>query len=148
MNELPAAVLLELVRETASSRGLAEETVKRRLLETRRFLSWVLDYGRDLRELAAADLERYLLGLREHGLSASSIGSAKAAVADLYRALFERKLILADPFSASSSSSARDRVSRRSSRGPRSPPSSTPSIRTRGWASATVLSSSSSTPRG
>jgi len=99
MNELSPAAILELVRETATSRGFAEDTVKRRLLETRRFLSWVSDYGHDLRELGAAELESYLLNLKERGLSSSSLGAAKAALADLYRALSERKLVLSNPFS-------------------------------------------------
>jgi integrase/recombinase XerD len=85
-------------QEHLLSRGLKDETIKRKTLELRRFLSYVRkNLKKDLREVSPEDIEEYFIGLTEKGFSKSTLVTAHSTLGDLFLALHRHDLILKNP---------------------------------------------------
>lgn len=92
--ELIRDVLFELVVTSLRSRGLKSNTIRRKLLELRKFIDYFVDKKVEIRDIEAKDIEEYLLSI------VSSNGSritAKALIRDLFDTLYNNQLILINP---------------------------------------------------
>jgi site-specific recombinase XerD len=90
-----------LFTEYETSRGLSRQTVARKTTELKRFFRHLGTRGMtDIRELKAADIEAYLIFLKEKGFASSTIATAHSTLVDLFFALFRAGMILSNPMDA------------------------------------------------
>ena len=81
-----------------ASKGLKEETIKRKTLELRRFLEYIdKTLQKDLRDAAPDDIENYFINLEDQGFSKSTLVTAHSTVCDLFMALARHEMILTNP---------------------------------------------------
>jgi site-specific recombinase XerD len=84
--------------EYETSRGLSVQTAARKTTELKRFFRHLGVHGiSDLREIAAAQIEAYLLALKQEGFSSSTLAIAHSMLVDLFFALFRFGKILSNP---------------------------------------------------
>lgn len=84
--------------EHLKSRGLKDTTIKRKMLELKRLLTFFESKGSgDLRDVTESDIEEYFITLKEQGYSASTLITAHSTAGDLFYALYRHELILSNP---------------------------------------------------
>jgi site-specific recombinase XerD len=88
----------EVFTESCRSRGHREETVKRRKTEMERFFRWLAEEKKDLREVSAGDMERYIESMKERGFYDSTLKSARVMLKDLFCVLQRKGMIISNPF--------------------------------------------------
>jgi integrase/recombinase XerD len=80
------------------AKGLKEETITRKTLEVRRFLTYVdKTLKKDLRDVTSDDIEEYFTRITEQGFSKSTLITAHSTIGDLFMALFRQEMILTNP---------------------------------------------------
>lgn len=92
--KLTREVLFELVTIYLRSRGLKSNTIRRKLLELRKFIDYMKDKKIEIRDIEAKDIEEYILSIVS---SNSSRITAKALIRDLFDTLYNNQLILINP---------------------------------------------------
>ncbi len=90
----------ELLRNSLKARGLSEATIRRKLQEWKRFSEYLANHNRDIRDVDASFLERYILYMKSGEYSGSTQNTARALLKDLFELLHRKSLILTNPFSA------------------------------------------------
>ena len=84
--------------EHLAGRGLKKDTIRRKMLELRRFFAYLIHKERtDLRAVGSGEIEEYFLALKEKGLSSSTLITARSMLRDLFYALLKHELILINP---------------------------------------------------
>ena len=91
---LDRTILFELVTYYLRSRGLKESTIRRKLLELRRFIDYLELRNLDIRDIEAKDIEEYILSIVT---SNSTKITAIALIRDLFDTLYNNQLILVNP---------------------------------------------------
>ena len=84
--------------EHERGRGLKEDTVKHKARNVRRFLRWIDEQKKDLRDVTAKDIESFFVYLKETGLSSSTRSGVRGCLEAFYRLLKREKLVVEDPF--------------------------------------------------
>ena len=80
------------------AKGLKEETITRKTLEVRRFLTYVdKTLKKDLRDVTSDDIEEYFTRITELGFSKSTLVTAHSTIGDLFMALSRHEMIFLNP---------------------------------------------------
>lgn len=82
------------------SRGFAKTTITRKLCELKRFEEYLEREKKDIREVDAPFLEKYILELKERNLSKSTLVASRTLIKDLFIMLHRKSLILDNPYIA------------------------------------------------
>jgi integrase/recombinase XerD len=86
---------LIIYRDYLISRGLLEETIKRKERELRRYLDQL---KKDIREVKASDIEEYFMKLTSREVSATTRNISLTALKELFYLLYRHEKILVNPF--------------------------------------------------
>ena len=80
------------------AKGLKKETITRKTLEVRRFLTYVdSTLKKDLRDVTSDDIEEYFVRMTEQGFSKSTLVIAHSTIGDLFMALSRHEMIFTNP---------------------------------------------------
>jgi len=80
------------------AKGLKEETIKRKTLEVKRFLTYVNEtLKKDVRDVTPDDIEEYFIRITGQGYAKSTLITARSTLADLFMALSRKEMILTNP---------------------------------------------------
>ena len=87
-----------VINSYLAAKGLKEETIKRKTLEVKRFLTYVdMSLKKDLRDVTPDDIEEYFIRITEKGYAKSTLITAHSTLADLFMALSRQEMILTNP---------------------------------------------------
>lgn len=80
------------------SRALHPDTIRRKSLEVKRFLTWLKRENiHDLRDVSAETLEAYLEWMEEKNYSQATFATASSAIKDLFLSLKRHDLVMLNP---------------------------------------------------
>lgn len=80
------------------AKGLKDDTIKRKNLELKRFLTYVdKTLKKDLRDVTAAHIEEYFIKITGQGFSKSTLITAHSTIGDLFMALSRQEMIFTNP---------------------------------------------------
>ncbi len=87
-----------LFSEHLAGRGLEKDTIRRKMLELKRFFAYLIHKERtNHRAVGSGEIEEYFLALKEKGLSSSTLITARSMLRDLFYVLLKHELILTNP---------------------------------------------------
>ena len=87
-----------VINSYLAAKGLKEETIKRKTLEVKRFLTYVdMSLKKDLRDVTPDDIEEYFIRITEKGYAKSTLITAHSTLGDLFMALSRKEMILTNP---------------------------------------------------